>query len=93
MYGDTKERMPDQISISNKVGYAYGYLKDCEFIQDRKHGISFIITATIHVITDGVFNDDVYEYEAIGIPFLAQVGHQLHLYLIEKQMHLDAHSD
>jgi hypothetical protein len=84
MYGDTKARIPDHISISNKVGYAYGYLTDCAFIQDRKNGISFILTATIHVNNDGIFNDDVYEYESVGIPFLAEVGRQLHDYYMSQ---------
>ena len=82
MYGDTKARIPEHISISNKVGYAYGYLTDCAFIQDQKHDISFIVTATIHVNENKIFNDDVYEYESIGIPFLAEVGRQLYQHYI-----------
>ncbi|MGB3608147.1 MAG: serine hydrolase [Psychroserpens sp.] len=85
MFGDTKDRIPSHISISNKVGYAYGYLTDCAFIEDRKHDISFVLTATIHVNANGVFNDDNYEYETIGIPFLAEVGRQLHQYYIERK--------
>lgn len=84
MFGDTKKRIPEHIKISNKVGYAYGYLTDCAFVQDTKHGISFLITATIHVNKDGIFNDDIYEYETIGIPFLAELGRQLHTYYTKK---------
>ena len=84
MLGDTKKRIPDYLEISNKVGYAYGYLTDCAFIEDTKHDVSFFLTATIHVNKDDIFNDDVYEYEDIGIPFLAELGRQIHTYYLEK---------
>jgi hypothetical protein len=85
MFGDTKETMPEHIKIYNKVGYAYGYLTDCAHIVDTKNNISFTITATIHVNKNQVFNDDVYEYDEIGIPFLAELGRQVHQFYIKKQ--------
>ncbi|NNF19140.1 MAG: hypothetical protein HKN61_05140, partial [Flavobacteriaceae bacterium] len=36
--------------------------------------IEFLLTATILVNENGIFNDDQYEYEEIGIPFLAALG-------------------
>ena len=78
MYGDSKEPIPDHIKIYNKVGYAYGTLTDCAYIKDAKNNIYFMLTATILVNNDGVFNDDHYEYEDIGIPFLAQLGRELY---------------
>ncbi len=82
LFGDTKERIPEHINIYNKVGYAYGYLTDCAYIKDQKHNVEFLLTATIHVNEDGIFNDDVYEYESLGIPFLAELGRQIHTQLI-----------
>lgn len=82
MYGDSKEQIPGTIKIYNKVGYAYGTLTDCAYIVDEKNGVEFMLTATILVNNNGVFNDNVYEYDAIGIPFLAQLGREL--YEIEK---------
>jgi hypothetical protein len=93
MYGDTKDDIPDHISIYNKVGDAYGYLIDNAYIVDKKYTISFLITATIHVNRNGIFNDDVYEYDSIGFPFLAELGRQLHSYYIEKELYLDKHWD
>jgi len=84
IYGDSKEPMPNYIEIYNKVGYAYGYLTDCAYIKDTKNNIDFIITATIHVNANKIFNDDVYEYEEIGIPFLAELGRQLYKYELNK---------
>ncbi len=78
LFGDSKERIPDHIKIYNKVGYAYGYLTDCAYIVDEEQDIAYILTATIHVNEDQIFNDDVYEYDGIGIPFLATLGRSVH---------------
>lgn len=85
MYGDTKEHIPEYLEIYNKVGFAYGTLTDCAYIKDTKNNIDFLVTATILVNKDGIFNDDAYEYEEIGIPFLAQLGREL--YQQELQRH------
>jgi len=77
VFGDTKEDIPDTIEIRNKVGYAYGYLTDCAYIINKKTKKEYIITATIHVNENGIYNDDTYEYDDIGIPFLAELGRQL----------------
>lgn len=78
IYGDSKDSIPQTIYIYNKVGYAYGTLTDCAYIEDTKNKISFFITATIMVNKNGIFNDDIYEYETIGIPFLAALGRALY---------------
>lgn len=85
IYGDSKVTIPEHIKIYNKVGYAYGYLTDCAYIKDEKNDIDFLVTATIFVNENGVFNDDIYEYETIGIPFLAELGRQLYEYEITKK--------
>lgn len=78
MYGDRHEPIPNNIEIYNKVGYAYGTLTDCAYIKDIKNNIAFLITATILVNKNGVFNDDTYEFDTVGIPFLAQLGRELY---------------
>lgn len=80
IYGDRKVRIPDDIKIYNKVGFAYGTLTDCAYITDSAHGVEFLLTATILVNKDGIFNDDVYEYEEVGLPFLASLGRVLFAY-------------
>lgn len=77
VFGDTKKPIPNHIKIYNKVGYAYGTLTDCSYIINQKTNKKFILTATIHVNNNNIFNDDVYEYDEIGIPFLAELGRQL----------------
>ncbi|WP_421811264.1 serine hydrolase [Flagellimonas sp.] len=78
MFGDNTEPMPEHIKIYNKVGYAYGTLTDCAYIQDTKNNVEFMLTATILVNDNHIFNDNTYEYEEIGIPFLAQLGRELY---------------
>ncbi len=78
LYGDSRESIPKHINIYNKVGDAYGTLTDCAYIQDDKNDIEFLLTATILVNSNGIFNDDNYEYDEIGLPFLAQLGRELY---------------
>ncbi|MBI5916633.1 MAG: serine hydrolase [Bacteroidetes bacterium] len=76
LFGNQKkeERMPPNIRIFNKVGWAYGFLTDVAYIVDFEAGVEFFLAATIHVNADGIFNDDHYEYETIGLPFFANLG-------------------
>lgn len=74
MFGDSKEEMPSHIKIFNKVGSAYGYLTDNAYIIDLENDIEFILSATIHVNENQIYNDDTYEYQEIGFPFLAKLG-------------------
>ncbi|MFD0861279.1 serine hydrolase [Sungkyunkwania multivorans] len=76
--GDSTAPLPSHLEIYNKVGYAYGYLTDCAYIVDTKTNTEFIITATVHVNENEIFNDDHYEYDTVGIPFLAELGRQVH---------------
>jgi len=78
IYGDTKDRIQDNIKIYNKVGFAYGTLTDTAYITDDKNGVRFLLSGTILVNENGIFNDGIYEYETIGLPFLAQLGRELY---------------
>lgn len=77
LFGDSQAAMPNHIEISNKVGYAYGTLTDCAYIFDKRLNKEYIISATVLVNENQTFNDDDYEYESVGIPFLAELGRQL----------------
>ncbi|WP_324028285.1 serine hydrolase [Maribacter sp. BPC-D8] len=87
MYGDTKKDIPEHIEIYNKVGFAYGTLTDCAYIKDTEKNIDFLLTATILVNKDGIFNDDAYEYDEIGIPFLAQLGREIYQQEVNRKQH------
>lgn len=80
IFGDQEEPMPESIRIYNKVGWAYGYLTDCAYIVDFEKGIEFILASTIHVNENQIYNDGEYEYEEIGMPYLAALGRAFYAY-------------
>ena len=85
MYGDTKEDIPEYINIYNKVGDGYGTLSDCAYVQDTKNKVEFLLTATILVNKNAIFNDNNYEYDEIGLPFLAELGRALYTYELNRE--------
>lgn len=80
LFGDTKKDFPSHIRIFNKAGWAYGFLTDNAYIADFKNNVEFLLTATILVNENGIFNDDQYEYETVGKPFLAALGRVIYEY-------------
>jgi hypothetical protein len=85
MFGDNKKPMPKNIRIFNKVGDAYGFLIDNAYIVDFEKNIEFMLTACIYVNSDGIFNDDKYDYETIGYPFMANLGKAIYEYELKRE--------
>jgi len=81
--GDSNERIDPALHLHNKVGYAYGTLTDIAYVVDTKHNLNYILGATLLVNENKIFNDNVYEYDSIGLPFLAQTARRLHELLIQ----------
>jgi hypothetical protein len=44
-----------------------------------------MLTATILVNKDGIFNDDAYEYDEVGIPFLAALGRAIYTLELDRK--------
>lgn len=84
MFGDSKEAIPDDIKIYNKVGTAYGYLIDCAYIESTTKNIGFFLTAVIHVNNNKIYNDGKYEYNEIGLPFMAKLGKAVYDYELSR---------
>ena len=74
MYGAEKNPIKDGIRIFNKVGDAYGFLIDAAYIADFNNNVEFMLSAVIHCNNDGIFNDDKYEYDDVGFPFMKHLG-------------------
>ena len=74
IYGDQPEetRIPDNLRILNKVGWAYGYLTDAAYITDGE--VEFILVGTIHTNANRIYNDGVYETDEVGMPFFGKLG-------------------
>ena len=66
--------------IHNKVGDAYGTLTDAAVFEDPKTGRRCLVAATLLLNRNGVFNDGVYEYETVGLPFLRELGRAVWAY-------------
>jgi hypothetical protein len=77
--------MPPQLRVFNKVGWAYGCLTDVSYVADFANKVEFMLTATIYVNADGILNDDKYEYEEVGWPFLYQLGQTIYRYELQRK--------
>jgi hypothetical protein len=76
--------VPNHIRVFNKVGWAYGCLTDVSYVVDFKNKVEFMLTATIYVNSDGVMNDDKYDYDNIGYPFLYKLGQCVYSYELKR---------
>lgn len=85
MFGDSKKPIPRSIRIFNKVGDAYGFLLDNAYIVDFEKKIEFMLTAVIYCNEDGVFNDDKYDYDTVGYPFLANLGKAVYDFEVKRK--------
>jgi hypothetical protein len=85
LYGDMQKKIPANIRIFNKAGWAYGQLTDNAYIIDLENKIEFLLTATILVNEDGIFNDNQYEYDTVGKPFLANLGRVIYEHELKRK--------
>lgn len=84
-YGGSGSIEDTSIRIFNKVGDAYGFLTDAAYLVDFKNGIEFLVSATVYCNSDGIFNDDRYEYSTVGYPFLKSLGRAIHAYELQRK--------
>jgi hypothetical protein len=76
-FGGSAPALPEDLVIFNKVGDAYGFLTDVAYFVERSTQTEFLLAATVYVNENGIFNDDHYEYETVGFPFLRALGQAL----------------
>lgn len=85
-YGNAPSgNIPAHITIKNKVGWAYGYLLDVAYFEDSRNEISFFLAAVLHVNRNEIYNDGVYEYQEVGLPFLDELGDLIYQYELRKR--------
>jgi hypothetical protein len=84
-YGAEKIKTDADIRIFNKVGDAYGFLIDVAYVADFKNNIEFMLTAVIYCNSDGIFNDDKYDYDTIGFPFMKHLGQVIYDYELKRK--------
>ncbi len=76
---------PTNIRSFNKPGWSYGFLTESAYIVDFKNNVEFMLTGVIYVNSDGVLNDDKYEYETVGWPFFRDLGNIMYQYELERK--------
>lgn len=85
LYGSEAGKAEPHIRIFNKVGDAYGFLIDAAYIADYKNNIEFMLSAIIYCNSDGIFNDDNYDYDKVGYPFMKNLGRVILEYELKRQ--------
>lgn len=85
LLGGEKTAAPKGIRIFNKIGEAYGQLTDIAYVVDYEKKIEFMVSATIYCNKDEVLNDDQYDYESIGLPFMKNLGKALYDYELKRK--------
>ncbi|MGE0640444.1 MAG: serine hydrolase [Thermoanaerobaculia bacterium] len=69
-------------TLVNKTGEAYGFLTDNAWIENPATGRGLFLAATIYANSDGILNDDEYDYETVGKPFFVELGRAVAAYLV-----------
>lgn len=82
--GDPGFKIPSYLRIFSKSGWAYGFLTDVVYVADFKHHVEFMLAATLFVNSDGVLNDDKYDYDSIGKPFMKNIGQIIYNYELKR---------
>lgn len=85
LVGGGKDAIPPHMRIFNKVGDAYGQLIDAAYIVDFDKKVEFFLSATIYCNEDGILNDDKYDYETIGYPFMKALGKAIYQYELGRE--------
>jgi len=76
--------MPPYLRVFNKVGWAYGFLIDISYVVDFKNNVEFMLTSTVYTNSDGILNDDKYDYETTEWPFLYELGQTIYQYELQR---------
>jgi len=85
LFGADKGTLPKNIRIFNKEGDAYGHMLDVSYIVDYEHQIEFLLSAVVYCNADGILNDDKYDYDSIGLPFMKHLGQVIYDYELKRE--------
>jgi Beta-lactamase enzyme family len=84
LFKSGKGKIPPNIRVFNKPGWSYGFLTDVAYIVDFEHNVEFMLSGVIYVNSDGILNDDKYEYDQVGYPFFKEVGEIVYQYELQR---------
>ncbi|WP_167855258.1 serine hydrolase [Hymenobacter wooponensis] len=83
--GGAPGSLPEGVQIFNKIGQAYGFLIDNAYIRNQEQHVEFLLSAVVYVNADEVLNDDQYEYDTVGLPFLRRLGEVVYAYELRRR--------
>lgn len=63
-----------RIEITGKPGQAYGFSIENSYVRNPANGRAVFVTAVLYSNSDGILNDDKYDYATVAEPFLADLG-------------------
>ena len=72
--GIERVRARGHFEIHSKVGQAFGFLIGNARIKDKDTGKVFFLTAVVYANPNEVLNDDLYAYDTVSFPALADVA-------------------
>lgn len=84
-FRDGKRPIPEYIRSFNKTGWSHGFLTDVCYIVDFRNNVEFMLSGSIYTNSDGVLNDNKYEYNEIGYPFFREVGEIIYNYELNRK--------
>jgi hypothetical protein len=85
LYGaDKNARILPGVRIFNKVGDAYGFLLDIAYVADFDNQVEFMLSAVIYCNSDGILNDDRYDYDQVGFPFMKLLGERIYAHELKR---------
>ncbi len=86
LFGTQKHKpLPKHIRSFNKPGWSYGFLTDVAYIVDFEKNVEFMLSATIYCNSDGILNDDKYDYNTVGLPFLEKLGQTIYNHEVKRK--------
>jgi hypothetical protein len=84
-FRNSTHHLPAGVRVFNKTGWAYGFLTDVSYVVDFNNRVEYMLSATLYVNSDGILNDDKYDYDGVGYPFLYQLGQSIYQYELKRE--------
>ncbi|MBL9112227.1 MAG: hypothetical protein JNM74_23270, partial [Myxococcales bacterium] len=72
--GLERVRARGKFEVYAKVGQAYGFLTTNAYVVEKATGTAFFLVATVYANPNEVINDDLYAYDDVAFPALADVA-------------------
>lgn len=86
LFGRDKNINYPEIEFYNKSAMAYGFMADCCYLKDTINNVEFFLTIYMYLNKDEILNDNKYEFDTIGVPFMRRFGELIYLKLKDEMV-------